>query len=150
MYIESPDVPKCLHLDPVCHIGENQQEFIYFTSKTSNSKLFVINLFKVFAHPEKFLLISGRFNYPSIDLETRICRGEIQHNPIFTHSIQACFLHQHVFLEDAMDGCVPEYKNERKKKNLYLTTEATRKKELKNKLLNPSMIAQHISQSKMN
>ena len=37
-------------------------------------------------------------------------------------------------LEAAMDGYVPEYKNERKKKNMYLTTEVTRKKDLKNKL----------------
>ena len=37
-------------------------------------------------------------------------------------------------LEDAMDGCVPEYNKKRKKKNMYITTETTRKKDLKNKL----------------
>ena len=37
-------------------------------------------------------------------------------------------------LEDAMDGCVPEDNKKRKKKNMYLTPEATRKKDMKNKL----------------
>ena len=33
-----------------------------------------------------------------------------------------------------MDGCVPEDNKKRKKKNMYLTPEATRKKDMKNKL----------------
>ena len=35
-----------------------------------------------------------------------------------------------------MEGCVPEYKQDQKKKNIYLTPEAIRKKNLKNKLWN--------------
>ena len=34
----------------------------------------------------------------------------------------------------SMDGCIPEYHRQRKTKNLYLTREAIRKKNLKNKL----------------
>ena len=37
-------------------------------------------------------------------------------------------------LETAMDGCIPKYKNVKDKNNIYITTEAIRKKDLNNKL----------------
>ena len=37
-------------------------------------------------------------------------------------------------LESALEGCVPNYKSEQKQKIIYLTPEAIRKKNLKNKL----------------
>ena len=37
-------------------------------------------------------------------------------------------------LERAIEGCVPNYGSPRKMKNIYLTPEAVRKKDLKNKL----------------
>ena len=37
-------------------------------------------------------------------------------------------------LENAMLGCIPKYKSSSSKKNMYLTSEAIRKKDLKNKL----------------
>ena len=37
-------------------------------------------------------------------------------------------------LEASINGCIPEYKTKKKKKNMYLTAEAIRKKDLKNKL----------------
>ena len=37
-------------------------------------------------------------------------------------------------LEASMDGCIPGYYRKRKTKNIYLTAEAIRKKNLKNKL----------------
>ena len=37
-------------------------------------------------------------------------------------------------LETAMDSCIPRYKNVKSKKNIYMTTKAIRKKDLKNRL----------------
>ena len=37
-------------------------------------------------------------------------------------------------LEEAMEGCVPEHVSKKKRKSIYLTSEALRKKDLKNKL----------------
>ena len=37
-------------------------------------------------------------------------------------------------LETAMDSCIPRYKNVKSKKNIYMTPEAIRKKDLKNRL----------------
>ena len=37
-------------------------------------------------------------------------------------------------LFNAMEGCIPDYRNTKKGKNIYLTPDALRKKDLKNKL----------------
>ena len=37
-------------------------------------------------------------------------------------------------LKSTMEGCIPYYKSAKKRKNIYLTQEAIRKKNLKNKL----------------
>ena len=79
-------------------------------------------------HNEKAQLLQGRLhNYQGLTLASKFGNR-------ITWGLSNKLINFFKILEDAMDGCVPKYNTKRKKKNMYLTTEATRKNDLKNKL----------------